>query len=120
MVAIVQFMHISNNHIVHFIFLIYFILFVFLGSHLWHMEVPRLGVQFKLLLPAYAKATATPDPSQVCNLPHSSQQRQILNPLSGARDQTSNLKVPSQICFRCTMMGTPVHFKYITILCFTL
>ena len=31
-------------------------------------------------------------------------QYQILNPLSEARDQTSNLMVPSQICFHCTMM----------------
>ena len=33
----------------------------------------------------------------VCNLHHSSQQRQILNPLSKARDQTRNLMVPSWI-----------------------
>ena len=39
-------------------------------------------------MPAYTTATATPDPSRVCNLHHSSQQRQILNPLSEARDQT--------------------------------
>ena len=48
-----------------------------------------------------------PDPSHVCNLHHSSQQHQILNPLREARDQTRNLVVPSRIRFRCTMMGTP-------------
>ena len=33
--------------------------FVFLGLHLWHMEVPRLGVEWELQLPAYTTATAT-------------------------------------------------------------
>ena len=63
----------------------------FLGPLPWHMEVPRLGVL------AYARATATQDPSGVCNLHHISQQQQILNPLSKARNQTCNLMVPSQI-----------------------
>ena len=52
------------------------------------MEVPRLGVQSELEPPAYATATATPYPSLVCDLHHSSQQRQILIPLSEARDGT--------------------------------
>ena len=52
------------------------------------MEVPRLGVQSELQLPAYATATATPDPSWVCDLHHSSGQHQILNPLNEARDGT--------------------------------
>ena len=39
-----------------------FIYFCFLGLHLWHMEVPRLGVESELGLPAYTTATATPDP----------------------------------------------------------
>ena len=34
----------------------------------------------------YTTATATPDPSHISNLHHSSQQRQTLNPLSEARD----------------------------------
>ena len=34
------------------------------------------------------------------------------NPLSEARDQTHNLVVPSQICFCCTMMGTPKKVAY--------
>ena len=52
------------------------------------MEVPRLGVELELQLLAYATATATLDPSHVCDLHHSSQQPWILNPLSKARDQT--------------------------------
>ena len=40
----------------------FFFWLVFLGLHLRHVEVPRLGVQSELLLPAYTTATATPDP----------------------------------------------------------
>ena len=50
------------------------------------MEVPRLGVESELQLPAYTTATATPDMSQVFDLHHNSQECQILNPLSEARD----------------------------------
>jgi len=48
--------------------------------------LPGLGVESELQLLAYA--TATPDPSPVCNLRHSLQQHPILNPLSEARDPT--------------------------------
>jgi len=57
----------------HFLFF-----FSFLGLHTRHMEVPRLGVKSELQLPAHSTATATRDPSRVCDLHHSSQQRQIL------------------------------------------
>ena len=52
------------------------------------MEVPRLGVELELHLLAYATATATPDLSRICDLHDSSWQSQILNSLSGARNQT--------------------------------
>ena len=39
------------------------------------------------------------DPSLVCDLHHSLQQRRILNPLSKAKDRAHNLMVPSQIHF---------------------
>jgi len=52
------------------------------------MEVPRLGVESELQLPAYTTVTGTRDPSHVRNLHHSSRQWWILNPLSEARDQT--------------------------------
>ena len=61
------------------------------------MEGPGLGVESELQLPAYTTATATPDPSHICDLHHSSQQRRILNLLSEARDRTHNLMVPSRI-----------------------
>ena len=58
------------------------------------MEVPRLGVELELQLPATATAMATWDPSYIY---HSSQQRQILNPLRGARDQTRILVDTDQV-----------------------
>ena len=61
-------------------------MFVFLGPHLWHIEVLRLGVELELQLPACATATAMLDLSLVGDLHQSLQQHQILNPLSEARD----------------------------------
>ena len=61
------------------------------------MEVPRLGVELELQPPAYARATATPDPSRVCHPHHRSRQCRIPNPLSKAKDRTRNLMVPSRI-----------------------
>ena len=65
-----------------------FFFFFFLRSHLQHMEVPRLEGKSELQLLAYTTATATRDPSRICNLQHSSRQHQMLNPLSKARDPT--------------------------------
>ena len=73
---------------------------VFLGPHLWHMEVPELGVKSELQLPAYATATVTPDLSHICKLHHSSQQHQILNLLSEAREGTCVLMDTCQIRFQ--------------------
>ena len=70
---------------------------LFLGPHPQHMEVPRLGVELELLQLAYTTATATQDLSHVCNLHQSSQQCQILNPLSKAMDQTRILTDTSQV-----------------------
>ena len=64
---------------------IYFVFCPFEGGTLG-MEIPRLGVESELLLLAYATATATPDPSHVCDLHHSSWQHWILDLLSEARD----------------------------------
>ena len=51
-------------------------------------EVPRLAVELELQLLAYTTVIAIQDPGLVCDLPHSSWQRQILNLLS--RGQGSN------------------------------
>ena len=61
------------------------------------MEGPRRGVQSELQLPDHATATATQDLSHICDLHHSSQQPQILNPLSEARDQTRVLVDASRV-----------------------
>ena len=73
--------------------------FFFLGPHMQHMEILRLGVKLELQLPAYTIAMATWDPSCVCDLHHSSQQCQILNPLSEARDGTHVLKDTCWVCY---------------------
>ena len=83
--------------------------FFFLGLHPWYMEVPRLGVELELQLLAYTTASATTDLSCICDLHHSSQQHQILNSLSEARDQTSNLVFPSQIHFPLHHDGNSQH-----------
>jgi len=59
---------------------------VFLGPHLWRMEVPRLEVELELQLPVYPTATAMPDLSCILDLHPRSRQHWILNPLSEARD----------------------------------
>ena len=91
----------STTKITNILFLIlilfYFVFLPFLGPLLRHMEVPRLGVKLELQPPTYITATATWDPSQVCDLHHRSRQRRILNPLSKARDRTHNFMVPSWI-----------------------
>ena len=51
-----------------------FFFFFFLGPHPRHVELPRLGVELELQLPAYPQPQ---DPSHVCNLHHSSRQRWI-------------------------------------------
>ena len=65
------------------------------------------GSQARGPIRAYARATAMPDLSHVCDLHHSSWQRRTLNPLSEARDRTRNLMALSCIRFCCATMGTP-------------
>ena len=92
-----------------FFFFFFFCLLSILGLHPQHMEVPRLGVQSELQLPAYA-STATWDPSCICDLHHSSPQGRILHPLREARDQTRNLMDASWIRLHCATMETPLFF----------
>ena len=72
--------------------------FFFLGPNVMHMEAPRLGVKLELQLLDTATATVMPDLSPVFDLYHSSQQHQILNPLSKAKDQTHILMDTNGVC----------------------
>ena len=92
-----------------------------LGLHLQHMEVSGLGVQSELQLPAYITATATPDPSCICDLHLSSLHHQILNPLSRTRDRTCILNDTSQVCNCWATTGTPRKlFFCLFVFCFLL
>ena len=62
---------------------------------------------------AYTTASATPDPSHVCDLYWSSGQCQILNPTSEARNRTQVFMGTSQVRYCWVTMGTPITFlKY--------
>ena len=65
--------------------------------HPGHMEVPRLGVESELQLPAYTTTIVTPAPNHVCKLYHSLWHHQILNPLR--KDRTRILMDISQVCY---------------------
>ena len=54
-------------------------------------------VEWELQVPAYSTASVMSDPSCVCDLHRSSEQRLILNPLSEARDGTCVPMDPSQV-----------------------
>ena len=81
----------------------YVCLFVFLGPHLGHMEIPRLGVLLELQLLAYATAIEP----QLWPTHYSLQQHWILNPLRKPRNWTHNLMIPSWIHFCYSARGTP-------------
>ena len=87
--------HCSWSQFFFFLFFFSFLSFVCLGPH---VEVPRLGVESELQLPAYTPAIATWDLSHVCKLHHNSRQCRILNPLNKARDQTCNLMNTNWVC----------------------
>ena len=83
----------------HLFLSLYFFSFLFFGGglHLQQMDVPRLGIELALQLLAYTAATATADLSDICNVHCSLWQCQLLNPLSGTRDQTRVLMDASQV-----------------------
>ena len=89
-------------------YLYVFFFFCFLGLHLWHMKVPRLGVESELQLLAYTAAMATQDPSCIFNLHHSLQQRWIPDQRvrPGIEPAFSWILVRFHFC--CTTMGIPI------------
>ena len=50
-------------HLYSVFFFLFFLFFPLLRPHVRHMEVPRLGVELELQLPATVTATAMQDPS---------------------------------------------------------
>ena len=65
-------------------FCLFVFCFVFLGSYLWHIEIPRLEIESELQQLSYATATAMPYLSSIHGLCHSLRQCPILNPMSEA------------------------------------
>ena len=116
----------ENNHTT-FVIPIFFFFFLF-GPHLWHMEIPRLGVESELQLPAYTIAPATPDPatsvtctaacSNTGSLTHSARpgiestflwtQGLVLNPLSHNRNYPI-FYIPFKVAC-CSTYVVPWHF----------
>ena len=81
-----------------FHFFFFFLFFGFVGLHLQHMEISRLGVKTELQLPAYPTATATGHLSCICNL-RWIRQCQILNPLSEVRPEGTRIVMDiSRVC----------------------
>ena len=85
----------SSNKAYPFIF--YFILFLLFKATLVAYASSQAGVKLELQSLAYTPATAKWDPSLICYLHHSSQQHQILYPLSEARDRTHSLMDPNRV-----------------------
>ena len=72
----------------HFQYTSLLFLFCFLGIHLQHMEVTRLGVESELQLLAYVTVTAMQDPGSKLHLQPNPQLSRIFHPLSKARVRT--------------------------------
>ena len=76
------------------------------------MEVPRLGVKLELQLLAYTIATAMQNLSHICDLHHSLQQHQILNPLSEAKIETIFPQTLCQIAHSADLPATILHHSH--------
>ena len=72
----------------------FFSFFFFLGSHQRHREVPRLGVELELQLPASATATAMPDAPDRGQGLNPRPQGQGLNPSHGSDPRTTVVTRP--------------------------
>ena len=75
----------------------FFFFFFLLGPHLWHMEVPRLGLNWS------CSCQSMPQPQQCQNL----------NPLSEAKDQTLILMGTSWVCNLLSHNGNFQIFVYL-------
>ena len=89
------------------VYLFIYLFLLFIGLHLWHMEVPRLGVKSEPQLTACVTATATQDLSFLCNLHHGSWQHWILNPLSKTRGWPHVFMGTSRVRYCWATAGSP-------------
>ena len=64
------------------------VFFGLLGPHWRHMDVPRLGFQIRAAVAGLHHSHSNLGSEPRLQSTHSSRQRQILNPLSEARDRT--------------------------------
>ena len=85
----------------------FFFLFFFLRLHLWHMEVPRLGLNQS------CSWLLMPQPQQHCNLHCSLRQRWILNPLGKAKDQICIFMDISQVLHLLSHNGNFCSFLFL-------
>jgi len=105
------------SHFLLLLFLLFFFSLFFVFCLFWATPAAYGISQAMSLIRAVSAslfyATEMPDPSHVCNLHHSSWQCWILNPLSGARDPTCKIMIPSWINFHCTVTGTPFLLSHV-------
>ena len=101
----------NNNFVKSTVQFFFFFLFFF-RPYLQHMEVPRQGVEWELQLLAYTTATATPDPSHICDLNPTSRQCQIINPLRPGIEPKSS-QITTWVCYHRATVGTPCSTVFI-------
>ena len=89
-----------------------FYYFYFIVPHLWQMEIPGLGFEPEMQLPAYITDTAMDDLSCICDIHHSSRQHWILKPQNKGRDWTHILIDNSWVCNLLSHMRTPSWFYF--------
>ena len=92
---------------------LFFLFFFFLGWLLGHMEIPRLGIQSELQLPAYTTVTATWDLSCVCSLHCSLWQHRILNPVSEPGMEPSSSWILVRFVTHWATKGTPSVYLFL-------
>ena len=96
-----------------FLSFFFFLLSVFLGLHLQHMEVPRLGNELEAAaagLYLSSQQHQLPDLSCIFDLHHSSQQCLLFSPLSLTRDWTCVLMDASWVHLPLSHTGNSLKF----------
>ena len=95
-----------------FLFRLFFVFLPFLEPLPQHVEVPRLGVESELQLPAYTMATATEDLSHICDLHCNSQQCWIPYPPAPSGNLLSTLSPLFTISLNFNLLMIPClkHF----------